>query len=365
MSAVRRRRRRRATTAGAPPRGTAPPEARSREHASPRECRTAAFAGGRFVALMAVLATYRVGVVRAYAVYEDGTIEQSLPGSASDSRGLPNSPFSVDSNRLSDGFSSVSPLSTTSPSFPLYRNGTDDSGNEPSRYWANLTMTSRLEQGVATRGAGSFETAVARYNALQESYSSEKPSVTFPVHAWRRWNPSGFAIQQGETYAVQVPGEQYWEDGRIRADAAGYSTYYDAVDACWVANGRCRSYLHGSQPRVPAQYARWMELVCGIGDFVTALREAMPGEERYLPAREPIDGESLQASLMAVGRNLTFVAAATGELVCFANDAEGLYGNNRASLNVTVTRESWPPDGTYVEENYDAYLDEDPPVVYP
>ncbi|CBN79516.1 conserved unknown protein [Ectocarpus siliculosus] len=222
-------------------------------------------------------------------------------------------------------------------------------------------MASRLEQGVATRGAGSFETAVARYNVLQESYSSEKPSVTFPVHAWRRWNPSAFAIQQGETYAVEVPGEQYWEDGRIRADAAGYATYYDAVDACWVANGRCRSYLHGSQPRVPAHRARWMELVCGIGDFVRALREAMPGEERYLP----IDGESLQASLMPVGRNLTFVAAATGELVCFANDAEGLYGNNRASLNVTVTRESWPPDGTYVEENYDAHLDDDPPVVYP
>ncbi|CAN0322919.1 unnamed protein product, partial [Hapterophycus canaliculatus] len=48
-------------------------------------------------------------------------------------------------------------------------------------------------------------------------------------------------------------------------------------------------------------------------------------------------------SLLPVGRNLTFVAAATGELVCFANDAEGLYGDNRASLNVTVTRDSWPP----------------------
>lgn len=79
MPAVRQRRRRRATTAGAPPQGTAPPDARSREHASPRECRTAAFTGGRFAALMAVL-TCRLGVVRAYAVYEDGTIEQSLPG---------------------------------------------------------------------------------------------------------------------------------------------------------------------------------------------------------------------------------------------------------------------------------------------
>lgn len=31
-----------------------------------------------------------------------------------------------------------------------------------------------------------------------------------------------------------MPGEQYWEDGRIRSGAGGYSTYYDAVDSCWV-----------------------------------------------------------------------------------------------------------------------------------
>lgn len=60
---------------------------------------------------------------------------------------------------------------------------------------------------------------------------------------------------------------------------------------------------------------------------------------------------------------MTFVAAATGELVCFANDAEGLYGNNRASLNVTVTRESWPPDGD-VETSYAAYV-ADAPTVHP
>lgn len=45
---------------------------------------------------------------------------------------------------------------------------------------------------------------------------------------------------------MQVPGEQYWEDGRIRADAAGYATYYDAVDACWVsARFRCLMHVAG------------------------------------------------------------------------------------------------------------------------
>ena len=60
---------------------------------------------------------------------------------------------------------------------------------------------------------------------------------------------------------------------------------------------------------------------------------------------------ALQDSLLPIGRNLTFLANYTGELICFANDAEGLYGNNRASLNVTVIRESWPPSGN-MEEPY-------------
>lgn len=43
---------------------------------------------------------------------------------------------------------------------------------------------------------------------------------------------------EGETYTVDVPGEQYWEDGRIRSGAGGYTAYYDAVDSCWVGAAR-------------------------------------------------------------------------------------------------------------------------------
>ena len=41
-------------------------------------------------------------------------------------------------------------------------------------------------------------------------------------------------LDAGETYSVSVPGEQYWRDGHIQADAGGYSVHYDAVDGCWV-----------------------------------------------------------------------------------------------------------------------------------
>eukprot|EP00904_Undaria_pinnatifida_P008226 jgi/Undpi1/4533/HiC_scaffold_18.g07887.m1 len=220
-------------------------------------------------------------------------------------------------------------------------------------------MNSRLEQGISPRGAGGFEKVVARYNLLRGNYSATKPTMTFSVNASMRWNPSAFAIQEGETYSVSVPGEQYWRDGHIQADAGGYSVHYDAVDGCWVAVGRCRASLLGARPRLPPPLARWMQLVCGVGDFVTLMRSSVPRLERYLP----VDEQALRASLLPVGLNLTFVAAASGELVCFANDAEGLYGNNQAAVSVTVTRESWPPNGT-IEAQYEAYVD-DAPTVFP
>ena len=36
---------------------------------------------------------------------------------------------------------------------------------------------------------------------------------------------------------------------------------------------------------MPPPRSRWLELVCGIGDFVSSLREAVSGEERYMPVR--------------------------------------------------------------------------------
>lgn len=59
----------------------------------------------------------------------------------------------------------------------------------------------------------------------------------------------------GETYTVDVPGEQYWEDGRIRAGPGGYTVYYDAVDSCWVgaACGGCGLICSSSKARARSE----------------------------------------------------------------------------------------------------------------
>jgi hypothetical protein len=56
-----------------------------------------------------------------YDIYIDEYQNEWLPGSVKDPRGLPNAPFDVVSNRLSDGMSSRSILTTTSPGFPRYK----------------------------------------------------------------------------------------------------------------------------------------------------------------------------------------------------------------------------------------------------
>lgn len=62
-----------------------------------------------------------------------------------------------------------------------------------------------------------------------------------------------------ETYTVDVPGEQLWQDGRIRVDSGGYEAYYDAVDACWVSSriyiARLRSIC----------YVLWMPVARVVG----------------------------------------------------------------------------------------------------
>ena len=181
----------------------------------------------------------------------DGEVE--LPGHANDARGLPNMPFSVDTNRESDGISSISPWTGTGPSFPLYKGTAVHNPSDRIAHEAQ-TKSSRVTQGVAKRGSGAFEQAQARLrslvtatNATQGSFNRSNvpmntingqwggnipnpsilPSATFTVDSTVRWNPSNFAIQSGETYRVDVASTEMWYDDSadIHVNTLGYDRY--------------------------------------------------------------------------------------------------------------------------------------------
>lgn len=180
------------------------------------------------------------------------------------------------------------------------------------------------------------------------------PSTKFQVFAAVKWNPSNFAMQEGEKYNITAfapPDADYtaqsWTDGGIRVKATGYNSYYDAVSNCYVALGRCRGFL---KMRRRLQTANWMSLICAIGEFVRPVQEVNPGSEdqtRFVP----LDESRVQQTLFEVGLGVTnYLARHNGQLICMANDAHNLYWNNAGSIEVTITRTIWPP-------TEDAYYD--------
>jgi hypothetical protein len=195
-----------------------------------------------------------------------GFFNDFLPGSLEDERGIPNLPFFTETNRFSDGQSSTHPNTVSSPHFELYSGPVADTSKRYLNYLAY--KASAAEQGIGMKGQGDAEKEAAKFLLVSKNgYENlPKPNRTFPVYAARKWNPSEYAIQRGETYSITVhpepsaggPVEQTWVDGAVRIDAGGYDSYYDAISNCHIAVGRCRSYLH-KKPRL--QFANWFSLV--------------------------------------------------------------------------------------------------------
>lgn len=284
-------------------------------------------------------------------LYQEGFYDYSaLPGLQEDTD--PNYPFAINTNRLSDGITSTSAYSTTSPRFPYYEGSeanVSDRYLHYTKYAANAAA-----QGVALYGAGDQAKEAARLKLLAnyDVSTMPNPTKTFTVYAAIKWNPSDFAIQEGEHYNITVTGNhtgygsQMWNDGGLRVDAGGYDSHFDAISNCYVALGRCRPHLK-KQRRIPS--ANWMSLGCAIGEFVRALTEVEPGEEssyRWMP----LDESQLIPTLFNVGMSVSFRADYSGQLICFANDAHTLYWNNYGQVDVTVTRTSWPPSSEEVYE---------------
>mmetsp|Transcript_11849 Transcript_11849/g.15494 ORF Transcript_11849/g.15494 Transcript_11849/m.15494 type:complete len:276 (-) Transcript_11849:2-829(-) len=245
-------------------------------------------------------------------VQEDEYLNEILPGHDEDPRGLPNLPFQVDTNRYTDGVSSISVLGSTSPSFPYYNLSLETDDLPFRREAAYKVEASRAEQGVTYRGAGDFireeaveDLLVDKNNRTFSEGFCPAPNTTFTVHANKMWNPSHFAIQDGETYLIEVVGEQYWLDDGIKVDADGYPSFYDAFSRCHVAAGKCRAYLKNARRLADAN---WMKLICSIGNYVTKLQEVTNELDHYMPLNE----EDLIATFFEVGKQTEFTAHQTG-----------------------------------------------------
>ena len=283
----------------------------------------------------------------AYDLYLEGFFNKlERAGSDSDKRGVPNLPFMTDTYRYADAKSSAKFADSTSPHFPIY-NGALANTTDRFQYYIDY-MANAAEQGIAGPDDGDArrEDALFALRSRSDYANLTAPTKTFTVYASVKWNPSGFAIQEGEYYNISVFGDdkgygsQFWEDGALRLDAEGYSSYYDAISNCFVGLGRCRGYLKRKRRLLTAN---WMSLACTVGEFVRPLSSVEVGNEQAMTWL-PLDEATLQEQVFYVGKTLLFRAVNTGQLICFANDAHSNYWNNGGSLEVTATRVSWKTD---------------------
>jgi hypothetical protein len=248
------------------------------------------------VMLWAVLiAVYSTMFVASFDLYQEGYLNLER------NKDRPNLPFAINTNRYADGYTSTSGSGeVTSSHFQVYQGAI---GNTSDRYLKFASyMADAALQGLAGYGAGEATQENAKVvilNQLALNPNLPAPEKTFTVYAAIKWNPSNFAIQEGETYKVEVLGNQtgtspqFWFDGGIRVNADGYESYYDAVSSCFISLGRCRSHLKKKRRFVKGN---WMGLVCSIGEFVKPAEQIAPGSEKtgkYLPLDEAILTETL------------------------------------------------------------------------
>lgn len=278
-----------------------------------------------------------------YEPFREGYLNSISSGGAVANARLP---FRTETNRYADGKTSNVAFDVTSPSFPQYRGflASPEGRDEINKAY----MDSCRDQGIGTYGAGDAEKEAAK-KALIDRYEEDEidletspaPSMKFTVYAGIKWNPSRFCFQKDENYEIRVDGPLMWQDGGIRVGPEGYDSYYDFFSNCYVALGRCRSHLR-KKKRIPSQ--PWMSLGCAVGQFVRPLGETNRNDPDEKVNYLPLDEAVLQETIFPVGRGVNITKTPyDGQLICFANDAHLNYWNNVGSLEVTVTRTSWPP----------------------
>jgi hypothetical protein len=116
------------------------------------------------------------------------------------------------------------------------------------------------------------------------------------VQARPKWNHSGIRLVRGGKYLITAQGT--WWDAGSRHGPDG--------------DGSPNFYMRWSEGLRRVRHENWFKLICAL--------------------------DSQKKTAFPVGSNRPTVAAADGELTCFANDVGFAYGNNTGAIQMTVKR---------------------------
>jgi hypothetical protein len=122
------------------------------------------------------------------------------------------------------------------------------------------------------------------------------PNHPVTIDSIQVWNNTGITLLAGQKYHFQATGQ--WTDWKNTCDADGYQSPNFFLKLC------------ESLRRMPQ--APWFSLIGSI--------------------------DKDKNSFFLIGKDKNITAPKTGQLYCFANDAIIAYGNNRGSIQLTVTQ---------------------------
>jgi hypothetical protein len=126
-------------------------------------------------------------------------------------------------------------------------------------------------------------------------------SIMVPIRARLRWNKTGLLLFQGQEYHLVASGR--WKDAYITATADGYEAGPDLLSRIFLR-------IFERWRRAPSE--NWFLLMGAVN--------------------------SQEDAAFPIGAERQWVAVASGELTCFANDVPCAYWNNIGQIRLTIRR---------------------------
>lgn len=160
---------------------------------------------------------------------------------------------------------------------------------------ANAFNTDNTEGAVTIPDSLSLEKKFKIWLGLRSLLAMQNTNLPITIDSKLIWNDTGINLVAGQEYHFQATGQ--WTDWTITSNADGYESPNFLLK---LSEGLRR------MPNSP-----WFSLIGSI--------------------------DKAQDSFFLIGTNKQFIAPKTGRLYCFANDVIIAYGNNRDSIQLTVT----------------------------
>jgi uncharacterized protein (DUF2235 family) len=155
-------------------------------------------------------------------------------------------------------------------------------------------------------------------------------SVTVPVFAINPWNPTGLYLEAGVTYQFKAEGQ--WLDRKTPSGPDGLEDGKFEPSDVALALGDILGKAEGLFKKITGNAAtdfwgskrhqdlKWFQLVGAIANGAGEDEEMGPDE------------------VISIGNGCDYKPKRSGYLYAYANDAWSFYGNNRGSVQLTVTR---------------------------